>query len=205
VLPEMFDGRINVRPNMESAAAESKDRKRQRLLQLYQLGAFGNPADPMQQPKAVKMLLELLQFPELTRATRPGGIDRVMAEHNLGRIVRGDAAEAIPLLEVYDYEVHMGVFDDYMKSPEFVQNTDEQTAAQFVLFRELMIAAFQAQQLQAVARGMPLAAATAAAQGAVQQVGAATGPQSPDGAAGKPAAGPAGPSSPRPAGTTAAA
>jgi hypothetical protein len=188
VIPEMFDGRVNVRPNLESAAAESKDRKRERLIQLYQLGAFGNIADPMQQPKAVQQLLQLVNFPELTRAARPGGTDRVMAEHNLGRLIRGDSAQDIPLLEMYDFAVHLSVVEEYMKSPEFVENTDEQTAAQLVLYREAIMAAQQAQQLNAIARTMPIAQATAAAQGAVATVQQASSPQPPTDATGKPGA-----------------
>lgn len=184
VLPQMFDGAIHVRPNLESAAAESKDKRRARLIQLYSMGAFGNIADPLQQPKAVAQLLQLINFPELTRASRPGGIDRVMAEHNLGRLVRGEAAAEIPLLEVYDFVVHLGVIEGYMKSPEFIENTDEATATQFVLFREAMLAAQEAQQLNAIARGMGVAQATAAAQGSVATVQQATSPQPPSDAAG---------------------
>lgn len=85
VLPEMFDGGVNVRPNLESAAAESRDKRRARIIQLFQLGAFGDLQDPLQRPKAVQQLLEVINFPELNRAARPGGVDRVMAEHNVGR------------------------------------------------------------------------------------------------------------------------
>jgi hypothetical protein len=49
----------------------------------------------------------MLQFPDLNRAMMPGGVDRVMAEHNLGRLVQGDPAADIPLLEVYDFGVHL--------------------------------------------------------------------------------------------------
>lgn len=211
VLPDMLEGVINVRPNLESAAAEAKDKRRARIIQLYELGAFGNPADPLQQPKAVKMLLQLINFPELNRASRPGGVDRVMAEHNLGRIIRGDQAAEIPLLEVYDFLVHLEVFDTFMKAPEYVEQIDEATAAQFTMFRELMIAALEAQQLAAIQRAMPLAQAQAAAQGAAASIQAATGPQDPNaknpkqsspaaggpGPSGAPTAGPAGASSPR--------
>jgi hypothetical protein len=89
VLPEMFSGRVNVKPSIESASAESKSARRQRLMQFFTLGAFGDPRSP----QAMSTLLELSQFPDLNRATRPGGVDRVMAEHNLGRLVRGEPAQ----------------------------------------------------------------------------------------------------------------
>lgn len=189
VLPEMFEGRINVRPNLESAAAESKDSRRQRIAQVFQLGGFGDITDPMQRPAAVKQFLQVMNFPELTRASRPGGVDRVMAEHNLGRLVRGDAAADIPLLEVYDFAVHIAVIEDYMKAPEFIENTDEATAAQIVLFREAMLAADEAKQLMLIQRAMPVAQAAAAAKGSVATVERATSPQPPADATGKPGAG----------------
>jgi hypothetical protein len=38
VTPDMLEGTINIRPNLESAVVESKDRKHQRLIQIFQLG-----------------------------------------------------------------------------------------------------------------------------------------------------------------------
>jgi hypothetical protein len=133
VLPEMFDGEVHVKPSIESAAAGTKEKKQNRLVQLYQMGAFGNLMDPTQQPKATAQLLQMLQFPDLNRAMMPGGVDRVMAEHNLGRLVHGDPAADIPLLEVYDYGVHLDVCAGFMKSPEYL-TLEPETQTQFVLF-----------------------------------------------------------------------
>lgn len=176
VLPEMFKGRVNVKPSIESAAVESKERKQNRLFQLYEMGAFGNLADPMQQAKATRQLLSLLQFPDLNRAARPGGIDRVMAEHNLGRLVRGDAAAEIPLLEVYDFDVHLDVIETFMKAPEYL-TLDVAIQTQFLLLRANMEAAREQQQLMQIQKAGPIAQATAAAQGAVARVAQVTGPQ----------------------------
>jgi hypothetical protein len=89
VLPEMFTGRVNVR-------RRSSPRPRSRRSR----GGSASCSCTRWAPSAIRMircssrrdaqLLELLQFPDLTRASRPGGVDRVMAEHNLGRLVRGD-------------------------------------------------------------------------------------------------------------------
>jgi hypothetical protein len=46
-----------VKPSIESAAAGTKDKRQNRLMQLYELGAFGNLLDPTQQPKATAQLL----------------------------------------------------------------------------------------------------------------------------------------------------
>jgi hypothetical protein len=198
VLPEMFSGRVNVKPSIESAGAESKEKKQSRLIQLYQLGAFGNIADPAQQPRAAMQLLQLIQFPDLNRASRPGGVDRVMAEHNLGRLVRGEEAQAIPLLEVYDFSVHQAVTEEFMKAPEYMAQ-DQSIQQQFVVFHEMILLANQVKQMNAIQRAMPLAQAQAVAQGHVQGVGASAGVASgpaPTEAPGAPAAGPHSPSSP---------
>ncbi len=189
VLPEMWKGRVNVRPIAESAAAVSKERRRAELKELYTIGAFGNPADPMQQPKAMAQLLEMLQYPDLTRASRPGGVHRVMAENNLGRLVRGDPAEAIPILEVYDLEVHLMVTEGFMASPEYL-TLDPQIMEQFALFREMLIIAFTAQQLTMMERQAPLMAAQATLQGGAEGTAAKTAadhgpPEPPDGSSGK--------------------
>jgi hypothetical protein len=185
ITPEMLEGSINIRPNLESAAIESKDRKRQRLIQLYEMGAFGNVQDPAQQPKAVKQLLDMLNFPDLNRAARPGGIDRVMAEHNVGRLVRGDAAIDIPLLKVYDYDVHIDVVTNEMKSPEFVEQYSHEVQAEFDQFLTLLMDAQEAQRMEMLTRALPVAQAEAAAKGAVVSTAAlATGPTGPGAPAG---------------------
>jgi hypothetical protein len=191
VMPEMLDGSINVRPNLESAAADSKDRRRARLIQLFQLGAFGDITNPAERPRAIAQLLELLNFPDLTRASRPGGVDRVMAEHNVGRLVRGDTAAEIPILEVYDLAIHLMVVDGEMKAPEFL-TFDEAIQGEFLIYREILLSAHEAQQLKNIERQMPLEQAKAAAAGAITSANAATSPGAPPNANGprgeKPAA-----------------
>lgn len=157
VLPEMFEGRVNVKPIVESANAESREQRLQRVMMLYNLGAWGQPGTP----EANGMLLKLARFPDLTRATRPGGIDRVTAEHNVGRLMRGDPAQAIPVLEVYDLVVHLGVVETFMKTPEYLA-LDPAIIAQCDLYRQVLIAA-QMQKLAGPAAQMQAATAIAAA------------------------------------------
>jgi len=179
VLPEMFEGRVNVKPIVESAAAESKERRRQRVKELFALGAFGDPANPMEKPKAVATLLELFNYPDLTRATRPGGVHRVMAEQNLGRLVRGEPAAAIPILEVYNIAVHLEVTETFMASPEYL-TLPVTVQAEFENHRQFLLAARQVQQLAMMARQAPMMAAQAqlagATQGAMAASAAETGP-----------------------------
>lgn len=165
VLPEMFQGRTRVTPSIEAATAGSKTARRAEVTQMWQMGAFGDPADPA----ARKQYLELVNYPDLTRAARDGGVDRVMAEHNLGRLVRGEQAAAIPILEVYDLGVHLMVVESFMKAPEYLQQ-DPPIQTQFVLYRQAIMVAQEVQQMNKIDRAMPLAAKQAAAQGAIAQV-----------------------------------
>lgn len=178
VTPDMLEGSINVRPNLESAAAESRDARRSRLIQLYQLGAFGDvspTALPADRQKATAQLLQMINFPDLTRASRPGGIDRVMAEHNVGRLVRGDHAMDIPLLEVYDFDVHRDVVANEMKAPEFLE-FDKTIQAEFDALLHMIEDAQDTQNMNQLAKKLPIAQATAAAAGAVQTTAALASP-----------------------------
>lgn len=190
VTPEMLDGSVNARPNVESAAAESKSQRRGRLISMYQLGLFGNIMDPVAQPRAAKHLLELLNFPDLTRASRPGGVDRVMAEHIVGQLIRGVTAAEIPILEVYDLDVHLSVIENEMKAPEFLLE-DQSIQAEFTQFRQMILQAQEAQVMNQIARQLPIEHAKAAANGSVA---AAAGQNGPAGPGGPPPSGPSGPS-----------
>lgn len=128
---------------------------------LYQMGAFGNIQDPMQQQQAVKRLLELSRFPELTRASKPGGVHRIMAEHNLGKLLRGVAPDTIPVLPMYNLAVHLEIMDEYMASPDYLAGDYQEEVA---VYRETLWQASQAQMMQQMAE-----------QGAVQMAAQATG------------------------------
>ena len=162
VLPEMLEGgTVSARPVLESAAPESREKRQERALMLYQMGAFGNIQDPMQQQQAVKRLLELSRFPELTRASKPGGVHRIMAEHNLGKLLRGVAPDTIPVLPMYNLAVHLEIMDEYMASPDYLAGDYQEEVA---VYRETLWQASQAQMMQQMAE-----------QGAVQMAAQATG------------------------------
>lgn len=122
ILPEIFEGSVSARPVMESAAPESREARQQRITELFSMGAWGDPksADPAERQRAITRFLELSRFPDITRAAKPGGVHRMMAEHNLGRLVRGEPAESIPLLRVYDYRVHVEIVENFMAGPDYL-------------------------------------------------------------------------------------
>jgi hypothetical protein len=145
VLPEMWEGSVSARPVMESAAPESREKRQERVFALFQMGAFGNLADPIQNQQAIKKLLDLSRFPELTRASKPGGKHRMMAEHNLGKLLRNVDPMSLPILPMYDLTVHLAVFDDYMSGPDYL-NVDPNVMESIMAFYEQMKSAMQAQQ-----------------------------------------------------------
>jgi hypothetical protein len=40
-------------------------------------------------------------------------------------MMQGVAADALPLLEWYDYEWHLTVFEEFMASPEYLRQTPQ--------------------------------------------------------------------------------
>lgn len=193
VMPEMWDGRVQVRPVMESAAPETREKRQERVMGLYTLSAFGEPGTP----PAIEKLLKLSRYPELTRASRLGGVHRQMAEINLGKLLRGEQAEALPILPMYDTSIHLMIVDEYASGPDFLKMEPE-IQMQVMAYRELLMAAQVKQLEQAMLQ-----------QGAANQVAQATGavpdPSAPPSASGRPAGAkndsPSKPGS-RPAGTS---
>ncbi len=118
VMPEILQqGKVNVVPDVESMLPEGRGERASRIHMMYREGLFGPPGTP----EAVKRYFELSHFPHLSRAAKPGGVDRTMAEHILGMIVQGAPFPAIPYFDWYDPAVHLDVIETYMKAPEFLQ------------------------------------------------------------------------------------
>lgn len=177
VLPEFFEkGQVVVKPVIESAAPESRAARQARVEKLYALAAFGEPGSG----PAIGKLLELSKFPDLGRASRPGGIHRITAERNLGKLALGSSSDDIPLFESYDLEVHIAVTEEHIAAPEFLDYSPEiQTEIQ--LFLETMRGASIAKQIAQGHRIAGLAAVQATLQGSVNQAAAMAGPQMPAG------------------------
>lgn len=136
VLPQMWDGKVNVIPDMESMLPESQGERRKRVKELYLLGAFG----PAGSPESVRRFLEFSRFPHLSRAVRPGGIDRVTAETQLGMMLQRVPAAEVPLFPWYNAAAHCEVYREYMASPDFPKLDDAmqaQLAERYALLEHL--------------------------------------------------------------------
>ena len=177
VLPDMWEGRVNVRPDITSAVPESQPARQARLERLWMNGAFG---DPMTQGR--KTFLELANFPNMARASRmDGGIDKVTCERFLTQLAQGAPPEALTeyLIPQYNYQIFIGTTRDYMASPEFL-SIDQPIRRNFgIFFQMLIMAQAQAAQIQAEAMA-PVMAAQAALQGHVATVAVESGPKEPE-------------------------
>ena len=162
VFPEMFaQGTVNVQPDIESMLPEGRGERQQRVFLMYQSGLLGDPADPATR----RIFFELSKFPHMGRTHRPGGIDRVTAEQENGRMVRGATAAEIPVLEWYDHEVHVEMHEQFMKSPEFLK-LDPQIQEAFARHRQVHLAWLTILMRQQLEQELQLQAAVAEAEAA---------------------------------------
>jgi hypothetical protein len=180
VLPEMFSGgKVHVIGDIESMLPEGRGDRQSKVERLYGMGVFGPPGSP----GAVKTFLELSRFPHLSRTMRPGGVDRVTAEQFLGHLLQGLPATALPVFDWYDLEVHLGVLEDYLKSPEYLRQSPG-VMAQLDTRRAMLKQSMLLQQQQAAMLAANQAAQQAVLGGAVQGAGlqslAAHAPPPPD-------------------------
>jgi len=118
VLPQMFDKtKVNCVPDVESMLPEGRGERQQRITWMYGMGLFGPPGSP----EAMQRYFDMARFPNLNRAAKPGGVDRTMAEQLLGAIVQGATIDQIPYFPWYDETIHLMVFEQFMKGPEFLR------------------------------------------------------------------------------------
>lgn len=133
VLPHMFEqGKVNVRPDVESMLPEGRGDRQARVYKMYMDGLFGPPGSP----PALARFYELASMPHLSRVAKPGGVDRTMAEQENGRLVQGTDPRSLPVFEWYDDDVHLMVHETFMKSPEFLKLSTPMRDA-FVFHREV--------------------------------------------------------------------
>lgn len=138
---------------------EGRGERQARVYKMWADGMFGDPLSP----QALTTYFDLARFPHMSRATKPGGIDRTTAEQNVGKLLQGAPAMQIPVFEWYDHEIHLFVLERYMKSPEFLK-LDPATMQQFVVFRMIL--------LQGMVEAQAAEAERMATVAAAQQVGA---------------------------------
>ena len=128
VLPDMFEeGNVNVMVDIESMLPEGRGERQSRVFRMYLDGLLGEPGSP----EARKQFYDLARFPHMNRSLKPGGIDRVTAEQENGKLVQGHPADTIPVLEWYIDEVHIEVHREFMASPEFLK-LDTATQTEFM-------------------------------------------------------------------------
>lgn len=147
VLPEVFkEGHVMIEPDAESMLPEDRGERQSRAYMMYKDGIFGDPASN----DAREIFLEQARFPNYSRLTRPGGVDRVTASQENGKILSGQLAQ--PVLQWYDHMVHLTVHERYMKSPEFLkQPVIVQQAFAFHRYQHLLML----QQVMAAAAVQP--------------------------------------------------
>lgn len=115
IVPDMWDGMVNIEVNAESMLPEGRGERRERAFRDWQSGAFGDPI----MPEARSKYLEMARYPDMGRADGPAGVDRATAERNLGLLVQGTPAEMIPLRPQMNFEVLLYVTRDFMAAPEY--------------------------------------------------------------------------------------
>lgn len=129
VLPDLFkEGSAQVQPDAESMLPEGRGERQAAAKWNWANGAFG----PFGSDQAREIYLEQSRFPNYSRLAKPGGVDRVTAEQENGKILAGQTHQ--PVLDWYDHFVHLAVHEKYMKSPEFLKQ-DEMVQQAFAFHR----------------------------------------------------------------------
>lgn len=173
VMPELWSGRVNARPDLQNALTETVAAKQARIFRDWQAGAFGDPFT-----EGAKKYLELSQYPHADRASLTGGPDRRTAERFLAELVQGAPAAAIQsfLQPWYNYDVLLETTRAQLAAPEFL-NYEPAVQAELSQFFQMVLAArAQALAFQAQTVAGPAVMAQAAVQGQAQTALAATSP-----------------------------
>jgi hypothetical protein len=171
--PEMWDGDINVRPDLENARLEAPEAKLQRAMGMYTGLAFGPPGTP----DAMARLAAYAKSAGLDALTMDtGGVDADMARHLMSQIAQGQPLDPSMFKEWYDYGVWSKTLREHLASPEFLKY-DPNIQMQFEQFYELIQHAQIAQAQTQMQRQAPLMAEAAATQGSIAKVAQAHGPQ----------------------------
>ncbi len=135
VQPEMFEeGAVNALADVESMLPEGRGERQKNITALYAGGLFGPPGTP----ESISTFFELSQFPHLGRAGKFGGVHRITADQENGKILQGMPAIEIPVFEWYNDLVHLLSHEEFMSSPEFL-NLEPQVQQQFEIHRQMHI------------------------------------------------------------------
>lgn len=135
VKPEMFaEGSVNALADVESMLPEGRGERQKNITALYANGLLGTPGSP----QAITTFFELSQFPHLGRAGKFGGVHRITADQENGKLLQGVPAGQIPVFEWYNDLVHLLSHEEFMSSPEFL-NLDPIIQGQFAMHRQMHI------------------------------------------------------------------
>jgi len=135
VQPEMFEeGSVNALADVESMLPEGRGERQKNITALYANGLFGPPGAP----ESVATFFELSQFPHLGRAGKFGGVHRITADQENGKLLQGVPATEIPVFEWYNDLVHLLSHEEFMSSPEFL-NIDPVIQQNFQMHRQMHI------------------------------------------------------------------
>lgn len=133
VYPDLFEnGKVDIDPEIESMLPEGRGERQAKVYRMWQDGAFGPP----EHPEARRKFLKLMRFPHMERAAEPGGTHRRTAKKENGQMLKGVPADDIPVLRWYDHQVHLQVHEEFMASPEFL---DQPEHVQFAFEQHISI------------------------------------------------------------------
>lgn len=112
VLPMMFEtGKVNVQPDVESMLPEGRGERQAKVRQMFLDGLMG-PAE----------YLTMARFPHLSRTPQlAGGVQRVTAQHLLGRLMQGDQQVVTLWYPWYLPPIHLQVLEEFLGSPEYLK------------------------------------------------------------------------------------
>jgi len=147
VTPEMFEGQVHVKPDLESMLPESRHERQQRFERLFSMGLFGDPQDP----NAIRQFAQSANFPHLDTASMPGGQNAETARFIMGRLAQGDQADQWELFPWYDYGIWIAEYEHFMSGREWLEFGQE-VKNEFGIFYEKLIQAQSARLLEQAQR-----------------------------------------------------
>lgn len=172
-MPYLFEaGHVNVVPDLESMLPEGRGERQARVEREYDKGLYGAPGTP----EAINRYFDLARFPHQARSAMVGGMDRVTAEQEHGKLLMGLSALEIPVFEWYDHTIHLMAHERVMKSPEFLKYPPP-VQNNFMMHRQFHRDALRAQQAlaQAAANAAAMQQQVQGEQQATAQGAATTG------------------------------
>lgn len=146
LLPEMWDGKVKIDIDAESMMPRSRQEREAQALRDYQLGLYGQPMTS----DAIQRFFKQARYPNLDDADLPGGVDVATAKQLMNAIRQGTPAEAIPMIEQWNYTVIQATLRETMAAPEYLSYPPPIQAQLQMLWQRLL----QAEQMQAWQQAM---------------------------------------------------